>query len=239
MIIKTFIAALLMTFLIFGCSNVTTAPEEAERSFDIALIVDGTDVLSQQNGIPIVAPDSIVALANKLHHKGTGTLYVGYIDRDCDNNHVVVFNWTMTKPLLAEKKVYQPNIEYNENRKKYEVAMYRFDSIFSFDSITLYNDCKDLLSKAYSDAVASDFAGSDIHGAINQACKLLQSNNSSSNSPSYIILVSDGVDNVGKILKPLPDDIQLLIVNTNSVKHQLQLDVVEYATLNQAINHIF
>ena len=81
--------------------------------------------------------------------------------------------------------------------------------------------------------------GSDVNGAINQAIRVLQASEDGS-STSYIILVSDGCDNVGKELQPIPDNTELIVVNTNVTKHQYG-DLVsrEFVNLQQAMKYIF
>ena len=81
--------------------------------------------------------------------------------------------------------------------------------------------------------------GSDVNGAINKASKLLRAS-TQEGVHSYIILVSDGCDNVGKELNKFDTNTELTIVNSTTIKHQYQEYVSkEYVTLKQVYNYIF
>jgi len=68
---------------------------------------------------------------------------------------------------------------------------------------------------------------------------LLRASAHGDNHP-YIILVSDGCDNVGKELAELTQGTEILLVNSNVAKHQYgNLISREFVTLDQAINYIF
>ena len=224
-----------------GCGSL---PEESlkkqeNRRYNICLILDGTDRLCEQAGVPIVAVSEMTSMADALS-EGIGTLYVSYVDDNCDNNNVVLFDWSQEKPsATSEKKGYEMMSEYEEKEAEYSDNKKAYDDRRDAAINMFSQECATLIEIAYSDFVAKQKKGSDVNGAINQAVRLLQASLCGSEQ-SYIILVSDGCDNVGKVLKELPPNMELLIVNTNVSKHQYD-DIVyrEFATLGQASNYIF
>lgn len=236
-----FAMTLVIMFFMQGCGSLTDESTNVPEStyYNICLILDGTDRLCEQAGVPMVTVEEMVGLTKKLSD-GQGTLYVGYVDDDCDNNQIVLFDWNQTKPSApGEKKGYVMMSKHEEDKSKYSVDSSAYEDRWNTAINIFSNECATLRELAYSDFVAKQKKGSDVNGAINQAVRLLQASSRGSER-SYIILVSDGCDNVGKELKNLPPNMELLIVNTNVSRHQYD-DIVsrEFATLGQASNYIF
>lgn len=233
-------AVFVMAFL-QGCGSLPEEPlKKPETSrYNICLILDGTDRLCEQAGVPIVTVSEMTSLADVLS-EGVGTLYVGYVDDNCDNNNVVLFEWDQEKPSApSEKKGYEMMSRYEEKETEYSDNKKTYDDRREAALNTFSQECATLKEMAYSDFVAKQKKGSDVNGAINQAIRLLQASLHGAEQ-SYIILVSDGCDNVGKKLKELPPNMELLIVNTNVSRHQYDGIVPkEFATLGQASNYIF
>ena len=179
-------------------------------------------------------------LAKSLASCGNGTLYVSYVDKDCDNNQVAVFSNELQKPEEpVKKKDYQTLDEYNSIKANYEDMKQAYSAHLE-NAVSLFAaDCSRITKLAYSDIVAKTKKGSDVNGAINQANRLLKASLQDCQC-AYIILVSDGCDNVGKELKSWPETTELLIVNTNVSKHHYS-DLVshEFVTLRQVSNYIF
>lgn len=210
------------------------------KNFNICLIIDGTDRLNNQNGIPQVTNADIENLTRAVITYGKGSLYVSYVDNDCDNNKVAVFTFDYLKPKSPDpKKDYQTVRDYDTIKNNYRKKQDAYNN-FIKDAIDQFStDCSRVTDLAYSNYVAKQKKGSDVNGALNQASRLLSASQED-DSKSYIILVSDGCDNVGKELKGLPKNTELLIVNTNVSKHDYNNIVTrEFVTLNQASNYIF
>lgn len=237
------IAIAIVTYFLFAtsCDAPVHSRENISTSipcFNVCVTIDGTDRLDGDNGIPLVTVDELVDIANLLSDLGKCTLYCTYVDKECDNNSVAIFEWMDEKPQKpAPKNGYTMVSQYNEAVAKYESNLSRFNEQLKTHLDVFSMECKQIVAEAYSDAVAKQKKGSDVTGAINAAARLLRASDSESVN-SFIILVSDGVDNVGKTLKPIPDNYELIIVNTNVTKHQYGDKVREYATLKQAIDHI-
>lgn len=208
--------------------------------YNICLVLDGTDRLTNENGVPQISSSEVVELAKMLANKGVGNLYLSYVDANCDNNKVAIFDWRKKRPIeLGAKPGYMKMSEYKEIEEKYQSDTLSYSSSL-VDAIGMFSrDCERICNIAYSDEVAKQKKGSDVNGAINQAIRLLRANEQQSDF-SYIILVSDGCDNVGTELAFFPQSTQLLLVNSNVAKHQYG-DIVEreFVTLGQASNYIF
>lgn len=237
----TLVAA--MTISLLCCNSMTSDNHEGTHEYqmyNICLVIDGTDRTSLENGIPQVSVEEMTEIAKSISKNGFGTLYVCYVDGNCDNNKIALFDWDMEKPSApGEKKGYEMMSKYEEKETEYSSSKKAYDDCLQAAISKFSQESATLTEMAYSDFVAKQKNGSDVNGAINQAIHLLQASLHGSEK-SFIILVSDGCDNVGKELKELPSNMELLIVNTNDSRHQYDHIVSrEFATLGQASNYIF
>ena len=205
------------------------------KHYNICLIIDGTDLITGESGIPKLKKGDIIELANTLSCKGVGSLYVGYIDSNADNNAWAIFEWSDTPPIYPGPKPSHEQIKkYSTKIDAYDTAKKKYDDKLSSTLEAFEHDCDNIFNMAYSNEVARQKYGSDINGAVNIAVKFLKSDEV---SKSHIILISDGVDNVHKELASIPASIELLIVNTNAAKHQFE-QAKEFVTLKQVTNYI-
>lgn len=218
--------------------NLNTSP--STKHYNICLIIDGTDRFSNQNDIPYVSVDDMKTLAKNLCDNGKGTIYVSYVDKDCDNNKVAIFDWRDTKPAdIAPKLSYQKGIAYQKEKEERQAEQRAFEDKKDGVIGRFAQDGSAVETAAYANSVAKQRNGSDVNGAINKAIRLLRASEQT-NSRSYIILVSDGCDNVGKQLQKLPDNTELFIVNANVSKHHYgDLVSKEFVTLKQVQQYIF
>lgn len=226
-----------------SCGSVESKQKSESRTVDrynICLVLDGTDRLSNQNGVPQATSQEVVELAKTLAKKGIGSFYLSYVDANCDNNNVAIFDWHKESPIMpGVKPTYMKMSEYKEITQKYQTDSLSYSSGL-IDAIGAFSrDCEKICNIAYSDEVAKHKNGSDVNGAINQAIRLLRASEHQTDF-SYIILVSDGCDNVGRELSYFPRSTELLIVNSCIAKHQYEeLVSREFVTLKQALNYIF
>ena len=235
---------ILITFaaIVTSCASMESNQSDSNASishYNLCLILDGTDRLSNQAGVPIVSSDEIVEFVKMFANNGTGSFYLSYVDNNCDNNRVAVFEWDMKKPTeIGRKPGHVKVAEYDAMKSANEMEMAAYSEALN-DALELFaKECETICKSAYSDIVAKQKNGSDVTGAINQAIRLLKANQEESDFSS-IILVSDGCDNVGKQLDDLQSS-KLFIVNSNVSKHQYA-DIVskEFVTLRQSFNYIF
>lgn len=227
--------------MLSGCGNIDSVNEDAipPKSYNICMILDGTDRISHQAGIPLVLPNEIVEYAKLFANNGGGSFYLGYIDDNCDNNPVAVFEWNEKKPIGIDKKPgYMKVAEYNKLKASNDSLIIAYGCALDSAIVAFSQDCKTICESAYSETVAKHKKGSDVTGGINQAIRLLSANQDRYDF-SFIILVSDGCDNVGKPLADL-QSADLFIVNSNVSKHQYAGAVSkEFVTLSQTFNYIF
>lgn len=230
---------------IVGC----TTPDSSDvvdspiKRYNIVVVLDGTDRLQAENVVPLVGCEELHEIATKMLEGGCGSLYVTYVDNNSDNNQAAILDFDDREPQKpAPRPSYVPVSEYRTQK----LGPFEKDSIRYVNNKTLHmrafdRDCEPIVEQAYADIVATNRRGSDVHGAINQAYRLLKPNMTEANR-NIIILVSDGVDNVGKelLLLSKPDEVELYLVNGSVSKHSLG-DIVdnEFVTLNQVIKKIF
>ena len=226
-----------------SCHNTTEQVPTNEHFFNICLIIDGTDRIDKQQSIPDVDIDFVMDLAEKIQRKGGGIFWFTYISENSEKNpnaFLRVYN-APTCPKQERKKDYETPSEY---AKKNDLIKAKFIS----DSITFEKgkaerfskfrgNVQEILKMAYSDRVAKNKKGSDVHGAINLGIKLLQSY---LHAPtSHLILVSDLIDNVGTELGAIPDDITVICVNQSFSRHKLDRIIqLELSSLEQ-LDYIF
>lgn len=237
------IMAAAMITVLHSCSAVadeTQSETQKTDRYNICLIIDGTDRLCNQNDVPYVSVAEMNSLANFICKNSLGTLYVSYVDKDCDNNKVAIFEQHDVRPSdIGPKPGYVQISKYNKKKKqclKNQDAYNRKkeEAINQFST-----ECDIIVSSAYSNSVAKQLKGSDVNGAINKAIRLLRASEQMAGQ-SFIILVSDGCDNVGKQLHSLPNNVELLMVNSNVSKHHYENIVSkEFASLKQAQKYIF
>ena len=238
---------LLMTLLavaiiLSGCGKVVCEPSATSRGTrnNICLVLDGTDRLSSQNGVPEISGEEIMKFVQLLAERGGGYLYVTYVDNDVDNNRVAIFDWLKDEPTpLGPKPGYMKVSEYQalKTEKESELSTYHSKLSEAFEDFSA--QCDLVVGDAYTDFVAKQKRGSDVNGAINQAVRLLHGS-SGNLGPPYIILISDGCDNVGKELTSDVADAAIILVNSNVSKHSYgDMVVKECVTLRQVSNYIF
>ena len=235
-------AAAIMTVL-QSCSAVadeTQSKFQKTNRYNICLIIDGTDRLCNQNEVPYVSVAEMDSLASFICRNGQGTLYVSYVDTDCDNNKVAIFEQFAVRPSnIGPKPDYVQVSKYNKEKEQCRKEQDAYERKKEETINQFSSECDFIVSAAYSNSVARQQNGSDVNGAINKAIRLLRASEQE-DGQSFIILVSDGCDNVGKHLHSLPNGVELLMVNSNVSKHQYG-DIVskEFVSLKQAQKYIF
>lgn len=224
-----------------------TSPDSSEvvdspiTRYNIVVVLDGTDRLQTENVVPIVGQDDVLIMASKMLESGVGTMYITYIDDNSDNNQVAILDFDETEPKRPEPRPsYVPMSEYREQVEgpyQKKRTAYKDSKVLHLQSFE--KDCENIVNLAYSDVVATNKGGSDVIGAISQAYRLLKPNMTEANR-NIIILVSDGIDNVGKERHAKPDGVELYLVNGSVDKHSF-VDIVdnEFVTINQIIKYIF
>lgn len=242
--IKLWVMTITITMLVSSCAETTKDKtmnsEQNDYRYNICLVLDGSDRLSKQNEVPQVSIEQVVDLAKTLATNGTGSLYVSFVDANAQNNKIASFDWWQKRPSkLGEKPGYMKISEYEKAKSKSEQLEEKYTQDLVNATENFSRDCSNIIKLAYSDEVAKHKNGSDVNGAINQAIRLLRASEHQTDF-SYIILVSDGCDNVGRELSYFPRSTELLIVNSCIAKHQYEeLVSREFVTLKQALNYIF
>lgn len=235
---------ILSTMLAITSCTATESSEVVDSPitrYNIVVVLDGTDRLQAENVVPMVGQDEALVMASQMLESGVGTMYFTYVDNNSDNNKSAILDFDDNEPKKPEPRPsYVPVSEYRAHTlEPFEKDSIRYENSKALHMHAFERDCALIVEQAYSDVVATNKRGSDVIGAINQAYRLLKPNMTEANR-NIIILVSDGVDNVGKELQPKPKGVELYLVNGTVSKHSLG-DMVdnEFVTINQIINHIF
>lgn len=219
--------------------------EEVVFDYNIVLIADGTDLKHNQYAVPIMTKEYILQFVDKIQQKGKGRLWLGYIDSNSENNKIVYLEICQTprSPETSSKKRSETEAEYNERAKKDAEQLEKKYSEFEEDKskrlFSFTKEVQSILEVAYSDKVASAKIGSDVNGAINAGSRLLKTTPNSPTTKNYIALVSDGVDNVKRSLNEVPDNVEILLINSSGSKNRLEIGVVELDNLSRMEEYIF
>ena len=223
-----------------ACKPATGSIEsEVSQCYNVAIILDGTDRLTNSNAISQVSPESLTAFAERLAANGTGSLFVSYVDRDSRNNAFALFEiWRKRPEPMGPKKEYVMQNVYDQQVKAYEAAVESYESDLVKAVENFSNSCRRVVRSAYADEVAAEQHGSDVNGAVTKAVRALSANDNSSHS--YIILVSDCIDNVGNKLDlaSISESTQLIAVNTNAGDYDEMISK-KYVTFDQVSDYIF
>ncbi|MDH6357802.1 hypothetical protein [Parabacteroides sp. PF5-9] len=244
---NTSLFLMILTAFVSGCTS-SIKEEIADKpipNYSICLVLDGTDRRDRQQSIPEVDIQDVLNLAAKVQETGEGKLFLTFIDDNCANNGHSYLN--IMQPLKSprstypKKKDYETQAEYNKEKDKI-MSEFIADSI-AFEKSRLERlssfreKTQEIINEAYSDRVAKNSRGSDINGAISLGVKLLTTSNA---SISYLILISDCVDNVKKPLVEIPDNIQIILINNSVSNHQLGDKIkMELSNLEQICETIF
>lgn len=255
---KTIIFLAIGTMLLTGCSDTTSfkslfnkyllgkqdVVETKVANFEITLFVDGTDKIHRECAVPFVDVNFIADLVNKIQKNGQGRLWIGYIDNDNQNNRIAYLEINQAPHAIeiTGKKRSETSSEYQERYNMETMRIKKDSSEFersNSQKLSVFlKEVQEIIKIAYSDKVAKSKTGSDVIGAINSGTRLLSIINNST-AKQYIILVSDGVDNVGKELHEVPDNLKVILVNNSGSKSQLKTKITELDNLTRLEDFIF
>ena len=112
----------IMTAAMSSCGSMESKLGDETKTvnrYNICLVLDGTDRLTNENGVPQISSSEVVELDKMLANKGVGNLYLSYVDANCDNNKVAIFDWYKKRPIELEAKPgYMKMSEYREITKQ-------------------------------------------------------------------------------------------------------------------------
>lgn len=234
------IVSVLLAIVSCTTSNPSDVIDSPIQRYNVVIVLDGTDRLQCENVVPVIGQAELDSISAKMLKLGIGTIYVTFVDNNSDNNQTAILDFDQIEPeKLAPRPSYVPVSEYRKQYEKYRNDSTAYENNKHIVLSSFKENCTAILEQAYSEKVATNKRGSDVFGAINQAYRL-QKPNMSSADKNIIILISDGVDNVGKELQPKPEGVELYLVNGTVSKHPLD-EIVdqEYVTINQVIKHAF
>ena len=108
-----------MMTVMSSCGSIESKQKNDEpqtiNRYNICLVLDGTDRLTNENGVPQISSSEVVKLAKTLAKNGVGSFYLSYVDANCDNNKVAIFDWHKKHPIEPGiKPGYMKMSEYKE-----------------------------------------------------------------------------------------------------------------------------
>lgn len=209
-----------------------------KKDLSVGIIIDGTDLKSQQSSIPVVTIDFLREFAEVFQQKASGSVFVTYIDDDFRNNGEPVFtNFNYSIPEPVSKRGDETDKEF-----KLRLTRYREDSAavaqkMATDFQSFVNAASTLLEEAYSPRVYESKRGSDVFGGINCEIRNL---NSTCSKEKVLIVISDLDHNMpSSTLDKLPEDIRMYVVcgaNHPTIENYPYTDLV---TLEQIFSVLF
>ena len=215
--------------------------EKIVPEYNIVIVLDGTDRKAQEHSIPIASLSDIKNFVGKIKENGKGRLWLTFIDDNMDNNPIAYFEMLHTSPEKPEKKRSETNAQYIKRCEDYKKDEIDFDSNYNINIAAFLEEAEKIISAAYSNKVATKNPGSDIYGAINSATRILKTIPDGVNTKKVIVLLSDGVDNIGKALNEVPPDVKILLINNSGSRTKLKNEtaVIELDNLARMESYIF
>ena len=105
-------------------SQDTASGHAPKRDLSVGIIIDGTDLKSQQSSIPVVTTKFLREFTDVFQQKASGSVFVTYIDDDFRNNGEPVFtNFNYSIPEPVSKRGDETDKEF-----KLRLTRYREDS---------------------------------------------------------------------------------------------------------------
>lgn len=207
---KNLIAIIVLTVLFQSCKKVEPCCIETpqiDNSASIVVLVDKS--LSVQDfGIPTMKLNDFDKLIQYIT-KNYGVLAVGGIGANSDK---VMVTLTVEKPPVAPEKPrlkdYKSTVFLNKNNEyknellpEYEAKKEKWNSATTQKVQRFKSDLEKLLNQPYNEPYT------DIFNGLNRATMI---HNSSKTKQHLSIIISDGIDDVGKPLRDITHDVVLV-----------------------------
>ena len=219
-------------------SQDTVSGHAPKRDLSVGIIIDGTDLKSQQSSIPVVTIDFLREFAEVFRQKASGSVFITYIDDDFRNNGDPVFtNFNYSIPELVSKRGDETGKEFNLRLTHYREDSAAVAQKMAADLQSFLNVASTLLEEAYSPRVYESKRGSDVFGGINCGIRNL---NSTCSKEKVLIVISDLDHNMpSSTLDKLPEDVRMYVVcgaNHPTIENYPYTDLVN---LQQVISAVF
>lgn len=207
---KNLIAIIVLTVLFQSCENEKiskTTTQLIDNSASIVVLVDKS--LSVQDfGIPAMKLNDFDELIQYVS-QNSGTLAVGGIGANSDKTMVVL---TVEKPPIAPEKPrlkdYKSTVFLDKNTKYknellpgYEVQKDKWNSATKQKIQQFKSELEILLNQPYNEPYT------DIFNGLNRATMI---HNSGNTKQQISMIISDGIDDVGKPLRDITHDVALV-----------------------------
>ena len=256
---------LFFVLLLSACDSVNTEKIAesvkkpfAEQSIDapivtsknIYVILDGSGSGISKYAIPKMDLASIETLINNLSQSGGGHLYLNYVDKDANNNHIshCKVPCLPEKPVLRAKFIGEQNYQYQKLQKEYAAALTAYKSKYSQTvslieilKATFHAQWEEYLEVGYKDRSPSEDY-SDVVGVVNAAFRSLGP--AQAGEQNFILAMSDLENDIPKeatpkALNPKPFGIKLIRVNASDSGQKITPTDYETDSFENALDLIF
>lgn len=219
-------------------SQDTASGHAPKRDLSVGIIIDGTDLKSQQSSIPVVTTKFLREFTDVFQQKASGSVFVTYIDDDFRNNGEPVFaNFNYSIPEPVSKRGDETGEEFKSRLTRYREDSAAVAQKMATDFQSFVNEANAILEEAYSPRVFESKRGSDVFGGINCGIRNLESTCS---KEKVLIVISDLDHNMpSSTLDKLPEDVKMYVVcgtNHPTIENYPYTDLV---TLEQIYSVLF
>lgn len=234
---------------VYGLVEKPVIPESYNAVF---CIFDPSGSGKSTYSVPIITVDFIRQIISGIAEKGSGELWLTFVDRSALNNNVLHFT------IPEKMKTFEPPVRKPGQLKgEYdrELAEFMADSAKNTSKMTVelqnYNEakekflkeCSEMITKGYSPKKPSEDY-SDVIGSLNAAVRSMATLDSDSLHFRSVLLISDGVQDVPTAdtkqqLKKIPADVLLVTVNNSgSVNSVVAGTSIEVDNLDRGLEKI-
>ena len=119
-LVTIIVAAMTAAFSCNPISQDTASGHAPKRDLSVGIIIDGTDLKSQQSSIPVVTTKFLREFTDVFQQKASGSVFVTYIDDDFRNNGEPVFaNFNYSIPEPVSKRGDETGEEFKSRLTRY------------------------------------------------------------------------------------------------------------------------
>lgn len=226
---------------------------ETSKYIAIFVIFDPSGSALHSYSVPHITTDFISSLIDRIVIEGYGELWLTYIVKDAYKNKVL--NFAIPKPpqfpVRPIRSAGEPVYKFNRRLRKYisdslnyTKELLDYKELLNKKKNVFLENCQEMINAGYAPKNPSDDF-SDVIGSLNAATRSLSTVPSKHNYFRYILLISDGEQDLPpgsepKTLNPIPGDITLIIVNHSGSKNScVKGRAIEVDNLDRALNIIF
>lgn len=217
--------------------GVIDAPEPAPKPVSynaVFCIFDPSGSGRTTYSVPYVTVEFFQQLIDLISGRGSGELWVTFIDRNASNNKVIYLKILSKSEALVPPTRYSGELKGEFDRRllafksdslKFAVQNDQLAKQYSKERIRFLAECREMIKTSYAPkSITEDY--SDVIGSLNAACRTFTTIEHDSLHFRSILLISDGVQDIPKGDRPktltnIPQDILLVTVNNSGSQNSV------------------